>query len=194
MRVTIFGSGYVGLVTGACLAEAGNHVICVDVGEKKIERLNRGDVPIHEPGLEALTADFDHEGWPDIYVADDSTPSLLFMNNRDGTFRESGMLAGVAYDANGRTQGGMGADSIDYDGDGLLDIVKTNFSDEMPSLYHNQGKGFFADVTVPAGLAGAVSVALSAGAVTAAVSFSVCFCAALPLRASSITGRSFCTP
>jgi hypothetical protein len=64
------------------------------------------------------------------------------------------MLAGVAFDANGRTQGGMGADSVDYDGDGWLDIVKTNFSDEMPSLYHNEGKGFFADVTVPAGLSG----------------------------------------
>ncbi len=98
--------------------------------------------------------DYDNDGWPDIYVADDSTPSLLFMNNRDGTFRESGMLAGVAFDANGRTQGGMGADSADYDGDGLPDIIKTNFSDEMPSLYHNEGKGFFTDVTVPAGLAG----------------------------------------
>src|ERR1700676_5240614 len=98
--------------------------------------------------------DYDNDGWPDIYVADDSTPSLLFMNNRDGTFRESGMLAGVAYDANGRTQGGMGADSVDYDGDGLLDIVKTNFSDEMPNLYHNEGKAFFTDVTAPAGLAG----------------------------------------
>jgi UDPglucose 6-dehydrogenase len=54
MRVTIFGSGYVGLVTGACLADAGNHVICVDVDAAKIERLNRGDVPIHEPGLDAL--------------------------------------------------------------------------------------------------------------------------------------------
>jgi hypothetical protein len=96
--------------------------------------------------------DYDNDGWPDIYVADDSTPSLLFMNNRDGTFREGGMLAGVAFDANGRTQGGMGADSADYDGDGALDIIKTNFSDETPSLYHNEGKGFFADVTTPAGL------------------------------------------
>ena len=105
-------------------------------------------------GFTPCVADYDNDGWPDIYVADDSTPSLLFMNSRDGTFRESGMLAGVAYDANGRTQGGMGADSVDYDGDGLLDIIKTNFSDEMPSLYHNEGKGFFTDVTVPAGLAG----------------------------------------
>jgi hypothetical protein len=108
-------------------------------------------------GFTPCVGDYDNDGWPDIYVADDSTPSLLFMNNRDGTFRESGMLAGVAYDANGRTQGGMGADSVDYDGDGLLDLVKTNFSDEMPSLYHNDGKGFFADVTVPAGLAGETS-------------------------------------
>jgi hypothetical protein len=105
-------------------------------------------------GFTPCVGDYDNDGWPDIYVADDSTPSLLFMNNRDGTFRESGMLAGVAYDANGRTQGGMGADSVDYDGDGMLDLVKTNFSDEMPSLYHNEGKGFFTDVTVPSGLAG----------------------------------------
>jgi hypothetical protein len=105
-------------------------------------------------GFTPCVGDYDNDGWPDIYVADDSTPSLLFMNNHDGTFRESGLLAGVAYDANGRTQGGMGADSVDYDGDGLLDLVKTNFSDEMPSLFHNEGKGFFADVTVPSGLAG----------------------------------------
>jgi len=103
-------------------------------------------------GMGAAVGDYDNDGWPDIYVADDSTPSLLFMNNRDGTFREVGMLAGVAYDANGRTQGGMGADSVDYDGDGLPDIVKTNFSEEMPSLYHNMGKGLFEDVTVTSGL------------------------------------------
>ena len=54
MKVTIFGSGYVGLVTGACLAEAGNHVVCVDIDAAKVERLNRGEVPIHEPGLDAL--------------------------------------------------------------------------------------------------------------------------------------------
>ncbi len=105
-------------------------------------------------GFTPCVADYDNDGWPDIYVANDSTPSLLFMNNRDGTFREGGMLAGVAYDANGRTQGGMGADSVDYDGDGFLDLVKTNFSDEMPNLYHNEGKAFFTDVTASAGLGG----------------------------------------
>ena len=105
-------------------------------------------------GFTPCVADYDNDGWADIYVANDSTSSLLFMNDHDGTFRENGMLAGVAYDANGRTQGGMGADSVDYDGDGFLDIVKTNFSDEMPNLYHNEGKAFFTDVTAPAGLGG----------------------------------------
>jgi enediyne biosynthesis protein E4 len=108
-------------------------------------------------GFTPCVADFDNDGWPDIYVADDSTPSLLFMNNRDGTFREAGLLAGVAFDANGRSQGGMGVDAGDYDGDGLLDIIKTNFSDETPSLYHNDGRGFFTDATLPGGLAGQIS-------------------------------------
>jgi hypothetical protein len=106
-------------------------------------------------GFTPLVADFDNDGWPDIYVADDSTPSLLFKNNRDGTFSETGLLAGVAFDVNGRSQAGMGVDCGDYDGDGRLDIVKTNFSDETPTLYHNEGQGFFTDVTFQAGLAGA---------------------------------------
>ena len=106
-------------------------------------------------GFTPLVADFDDDGWPDIYVADDSTPSLLFRNNHDGTFSENGLLAGVAYDANGRAQAGMGADAGDYDGDGRLDILKTNFSDETPSLYHNEGRGFFTDVSFQAGLAAA---------------------------------------
>lgn len=108
-------------------------------------------------GFTPCVADFDNDGWPDIYVADDSTPSLLFLNNRDGTFRETGLLAGVSFDANGRSQGGMGVDAGDYDGDTLLDIIKTNFSDEMPSLYRNEGRGFFTDATLPGGLAGQMS-------------------------------------
>jgi hypothetical protein len=108
-------------------------------------------------GFTPCVADYDNDGWPDIYVADDSTPSLLFMNNRDGTFHETGMLAGVGFDVNGHTQGGMGADSVDYDGDGFLDLLKTNFSDETPNLFHNEGNGFFADVTVRAGLGGETS-------------------------------------
>ena len=106
-------------------------------------------------GFTPLVADFDDDGWPDIYLADDSTPSRLFRNNHDGTFSETGLLAGVAFDANGRSQAGMGVDAGDYDGDGRLDILKTNFSDETPTLYHNEGRGFFTDVTFQAGLAAA---------------------------------------
>ncbi len=105
-------------------------------------------------GFTPCAADFDNDGWPDVYVANDSTPSLLFLNTRAGSFRETGLLAGVAFDANGRSQGGMGIDAGDYDGDGFLDLIKTNFSDETPSLYHNEGRGFFTDATLQGGLGG----------------------------------------
>jgi len=100
----------------------------------------------------ALTGDFDNDGWPDIYVACDSTPSMLFHNNHNGTFTEIAVEAGVAYNDEGREQAGMGADSLDYDGDGWLDIIKTNFSDDTATLYHNNRDGTFSDVTSQAGL------------------------------------------
>src|SRR5256884_145379 len=108
-------------------------------------------------GFTPCVADYDNDGWLDIYVANDSTPSLLFKNNRNGTFAEIGLLAGVAVDENGGLQGGMGVDTGDYDGDGLLDIIKTNYSDQTTSLYHNQGNGFFSDRTFQAGLSGQTS-------------------------------------
>lgn len=104
--------------------------------------------------LTALTGDFDNDGWPDIYVACDSTPSLLFHNNHDGTFNEMGVRAGVAYDGDGHEQAGMGADAGDYTGDGWLDIIKTNFSDQTASLYRNNRDGTFTDATYEAGLGG----------------------------------------
>lgn len=100
----------------------------------------------------ALTGDFDEDGWPDIFVACDSTPSLLYHNNHDGTFTEIGVRAGVAYGEDGHEVAGMGAHAIDYDGDGRLDIIRTDFSDETPSLFHNNGDGTFTDVTYLAGL------------------------------------------
>jgi hypothetical protein len=100
----------------------------------------------------ALTGDFDNDGWPDIYVTCDSTPSLLFHNNHNGTFTETAVEAGVAFNDGGREQAGMGADAVDYDGDGWLDIVKTNFSDDTATLYHNNRDGTFSDVTPSAGL------------------------------------------
>ena len=100
----------------------------------------------------ALTGDFDNDGYPDIFVACDSTPSLLFHNNRNGTFTETALMSGVAYSEDGHAMAGMGAHAVDYDGDGWLDIIKTNFSDETSSLYHNNKDGTFTDVTYAAGL------------------------------------------
>ena len=96
--------------------------------------------------------DFDNDGWPDIYVACDSAPSILYRNNHDGTFTDVGILSGVAYNVDGREQSGMGSTVADYDGDGNLDLFRTNFSDDTSTLYHNHGDGTFTDVTYSAGL------------------------------------------
>jgi enediyne biosynthesis protein E4 len=103
-------------------------------------------------GLGVVTADFDNDGWPDIYVACDQTPSLLYRNKHDGTFEERGDAAGVAYNADGQLQAGMGVAVADYDGNGFLDIAKTNFSGDRPSLYRNEDGRFFEDVSEMAGL------------------------------------------
>src|SRR5882762_2889248 len=98
------------------------------------------------------TFDFDDDGWPDIYVACDSAPSILYHNNRDGTFTDVAVMAGVAFNQDGHEQAGMGTTIADYNGDGRLDIFKTNFSDDTPTLYRNDGEGIFSDVTFAAGL------------------------------------------
>jgi len=103
-------------------------------------------------GLGVSTLDYDNDGWPDIYVACDSTPSILYHNNKDGTFTDVAVIAGAAFNEDGREQGGMGTTVGDYDGDGRLDIFKTNFSDDTSSLYHNNPDGTFTDVTTDAGL------------------------------------------
>ncbi|MDQ2776343.1 MAG: CRTAC1 family protein, partial [Acidobacteriota bacterium] len=103
-------------------------------------------------GLGVVTADFDNDGWPDIYVACDMTPSLLFHNLHNGTFEERGAEAGVAFNADGSLQAGMGVSVADYDNDGFLDIAKTNFSGDLTSLYHNDDGKFFTDLSHEAGL------------------------------------------
>lgn len=103
-------------------------------------------------GLTAISADFDNDGWPDIYVACDSTPSLLFRNNHDGTFTEQGLESGVALSDDGMEQAGMGIAAGDLKLSGNLDIVKTHFSSDTPGLYLNNGKGNFRDMTMRSGL------------------------------------------
>jgi hypothetical protein len=103
-------------------------------------------------GLGVLTADFDNDGWPDIYVANDSTASALYQNKKNGKLVDVALEAGCALSPDGKPQAGMGLSAGDYDMDGNLDIVKTNFAGDTPSLYHNLGDGNFEDTTFTAGL------------------------------------------
>ncbi len=99
------------------------------------------------------TLDYNEDGWPDIYVACDSTPSILYRNNHDGTFTDVAAEMGVAFNEDGREQAGMGATAADYDGDGHLDLFRTNFSDDTSTLYRSNGDGSFTEMTSAAGLA-----------------------------------------
>ncbi|HUU15287.1 MAG TPA: CRTAC1 family protein [Terriglobia bacterium] len=102
--------------------------------------------------ITATSYDFDHDGWPDIYVAVDSEPSILFHNKHDGTFEDVAVMSGVAYNEDGQEQAGMGLGVGDYDGDGWFDIFKTNFQDDTCNLYRNNGDGTWTDVTFISGI------------------------------------------
>ena len=103
-------------------------------------------------GFGVLFSDLDDDGWPDIFVANDSVPNLLFRNNRNGTFSEIGLPSGLALSVDGKAQASMGADAADYDGDGRLDVFVTNFSQDYNTLYQNSARGFFSDVSHQAGV------------------------------------------
>jgi hypothetical protein len=151
-----------------CLLK-GIPVVCGPRGLKKAQNAlyhNNGDGTFSEVsaaaglhktlgcyGLTSLTGDFDQDGWPDIYVACDSTPNILYHNNQDGTFTDIGSAAGVAFNEDGALQAGMGLAAGDFRHLGIESIVKTNFSDDTPTLYWNRGKNVFDDITVGAGLA-----------------------------------------
>ncbi len=103
-------------------------------------------------GLSVTVADLDNDGWPDIYVANDSTAATFYVNQKDGTFKDQAIEAGVAYSPDGKPQAGMGVAVGDFNRDGLLDIVKTNFAGDTDSLYQNLGDGTFEDHTYLSGL------------------------------------------
>ena len=102
--------------------------------------------------ISATSYDFDNDGWPDIYVAVDSEPSMMFKNNHDGTFTDVAVIAGCAYNEDGHEQAGMGLGVADYDCDGWFDIFKTNFADDTSDLYHNNGDGTFSDLSFNSGV------------------------------------------
>ncbi|PYU42296.1 MAG: RNA-binding protein [Acidobacteria bacterium] len=152
-----------GWACGVCVGDYNNDgfddIFCTNFGQNVLYR-NNGDGTFTDVtqqagiaraaatyGMTVVAADFDEDGWQDIYVACDSTPSLLFMNNRDGTFREEGVLRGAALSDDGMEQAGMGIGIGDYDLDGHLDLFKTHFADDANILYRNDGKGNFEDAT-----------------------------------------------
>jgi len=102
--------------------------------------------------ISAVSYDFNNDGWPDIYVAVDSEPSILFRNNHDGTFTDIAVMAGCAYKEDGTEQAGMGIGVADYDCDGRFDIFKTNFADDTSDLYHNEGDGTFSELSSSSGI------------------------------------------
>jgi len=102
--------------------------------------------------MTVAAADFNNDGWPDIYIACDSTPSFLLRNNHDGTFTDTGLESGVALNEDGNVQAGMGVGVGDFNSDGNLDILKTHFSDDTSILYRSNGKNYFDDVTIMSGL------------------------------------------
>jgi len=109
--------------------------------------------PFGHYALGVVSGDYNNDGWPDLYVACDQTPSLLYINQRNGKFEEEAVLRGAAFDENGRALSGMGVTAGDFDGDGWLDLFRTNFSDERETLYRNRGDAEFDDVTAASGMA-----------------------------------------
>ena len=103
-------------------------------------------------GLGVSTLDFDDDGWVDLYVANDSNPSALYVNQKDGTFKDIAVVAGCAYSQDGKPQAGMGVAVGDYDRNGTIDLFKTNFAGDTSTLYANDGKGFCDDRTFAAGI------------------------------------------
>jgi hypothetical protein len=134
-------------------------------GEKDVLYRNRGDgtfedvtvrARITDPGhygFGVVFSDLNEDGWPDIYVANDSVPNLLFQNRGNGTFAEMGLLSGAALSGDGRPQAGMGVDAGDVNGDGLPDLVVTNFSHDHNTLYENGPAGVFTDRSYATGIA-----------------------------------------
>jgi hypothetical protein len=141
--------------SGPCLYEGGKDILFHNNGNGTFTDVSAKSGILKKQGtygLGVLVGDFDNDGWPDIYVADDSAPSALFKNNHDGTFTDIALESGVAFGADGKTQAGMGVSAADVFGNGRLEILKTNFAGDTSTLYRNLGNDNFEDMTFQAGL------------------------------------------
>jgi len=135
--------------------EGGKNILYHNKGDGTFEDVSEKSGMWGTIGTYALSvtiADLDNDGWPDIYVANDSTAATLYQNQKDGTFKDVAIESGVAYSPDGKPQAGMGVSVGDFNRDGLLDIVKTNFAGDTDSLYQNLGDGTFEDHTYLSGL------------------------------------------
>jgi enediyne biosynthesis protein E4 len=133
----------------------GKNVLYRNAGNGKFEDVSERSGITHASGTYGLgvsTLDFNDDGWVDLYVANDSNPSALYVNNKDGTFKDVGIEAGCAYSQDGKPQAGMGVAVGDYDRNGTVDLFKTNFAGDTSTPYANGGKGFCEDRTFSAGI------------------------------------------
>ncbi len=131
------------------------NILYHNIGKGKFEDVSKSSGIEKTSGhycFSVTTLDYDRDGWPDLFVACDSTPAILYHNNHNGTFTDTASDVGVAFNEDGREQAGMGSTAADYDGDGSIDLFKTNFSDDTATLYHSNGDGTFTDMTFPSGL------------------------------------------
>jgi hypothetical protein len=110
--------------------------------------VSSGILPAYGPGLGVVSADFNRDGWPDLFVANDTAPNSLWINQKNGTFREMALASGVAYAADGVARAGMGVTAADFDGDGSEDLLVTNLTREGATLFRNDGKGQFEDASL----------------------------------------------
>lgn len=133
----------------------GKNILYRNLGDgtfKDVSETSHFDQPSGHYGFSVITGDFEGNGWPDAFIACDSTPNILLHNNRDGTFTDVAIPSGVAFNDNGEEQASMGADAGDYNHTGRLSLVTTTFDDDVPALFVNEGKNSFSDVYLQAGL------------------------------------------
>ena len=133
-----------------------------NLGNGRFEDVSIGDANSKSLGVTVL--DYNGDGWPDLFVSNDTQPNKLYRNLQNGTFKEEGMQAGVAYGEDGVARGAMGADAADYDGSGRPHLLVGNFSNQMLGLYHNEGNGLFVDEAPSSAVGRASLLSLTFGA------------------------------